>query len=294
MPGTTSRSKHADHHPAQPRSDLRKKEDQSEAKKPYRQILKEEVSAGKRELRRPAVSLLLSAFSGGLDVGFSLLLMAVMKTVAALSLNPAVSDLLVAFVYPIGILFVVLGRSELFTEHTSLAVLPMLNREASIGTVMRLWGLVYAGNIVGAAMFAGLVAHAGPLLKIVDPKVFGEIALRLVDHPPSAIFFGGVLAGWLMGLLSWLVTASRDTISQIFIVWIIAFVIGFGHLQHPIVGSVEVLAAVFSHQGVTFNDWGRFLLWSTIGSAIGGTVFVALLKFSHVVLDSPSVNSSDT
>jgi formate/nitrite transporter FocA (FNT family) len=163
-------------------------------------------------------------------------------------------------------------------------VLPVLNRQATLGTVARLWAIVYIGNLLGAAVFAALITTAGPQMGIIDPHVFGEIASRLVDHPSQGIFWGGLLAGWLMGLLSWLVTASRDTISQIVIVWIIATAIGFAHLQHPIVGSVEVLAGIFSRQGITWTQYWRFLMWSSIGSAVGGVVFVALVKFSHVSL----------
>jgi hypothetical protein len=99
-------------HPV-PKSDLHN--GKAEAKKPYRQILKEEVSSGMRELRRPALSLFLSALSAGLDVGFSLLLMATMMTFAGHSLSWPVTELLIANCYAVGILFVVLGRSELFT-----------------------------------------------------------------------------------------------------------------------------------------------------------------------------------
>ena len=281
---STLHAKHTHSPPADSGSDL-VKEKASEPKKPYKQILKEEVVAGMRELRRPAISLFLSGLSAGLDVGFSLLLMATMLTLAGNSLSKPVVEILVANFYAIGIIFVVLGRSELFTEHTTLAVLPMFNGQATLGTVVRLWVLVYAGNLLGAAAFAALVSYAGPMMTIIAPHTFGQIAERLVDHPPMAIFLGGLLAGWLMGLLSWLVTAARDTISQIVIVWIIASVIGFAHLQHPIVGSVEVLAGVFSKQGITMGDYGRFLLWLTIGSALGGVVFVGLVKFSHVSLD---------
>ena len=38
----------------------------------------------------------------------------------------AVVQFLVANMYPLGFMFVVLGRSELFTEHTTLAILPVL------------------------------------------------------------------------------------------------------------------------------------------------------------------------
>ena len=81
-----------------------------------------------------------------------------------------------------------------------------------------------------------------------------------------------------MGLLSWLVAASRDTISQIAIVWLIATVIGFAHLHHVVVGSVEVLAGVFAGSDVTMSDYGHFLLWTTLGNAIGGPFFVAFIK----------------
>jgi formate/nitrite transporter FocA (FNT family) len=84
-----------------------------------------------------------------------------------------------------------------------------------------------------------------------------------------------------MGLLSWLVAAARDTISQVVLVWLITTVIGLAHLQHVVVGSVEVLAGIFSGQEVTPADYGHFLGWSTLGNAAGGSFFVALIKYGH-------------
>ena len=84
-----------------------------------------------------------------------------------------------------------------------------------------------------------------------------------------------------MGLLSWLVAASRDTIGQIFIVWLVTFAIGFLHLHHCMAGTAEVLAGVFTGEGADLGDFGKFLLWSTVGNAAGGIVFVALIKYGH-------------
>lgn len=86
-----------------------------------------------------------------------------------------------------------------------------------------------------------------------------------------------------MGLLSWLLSASRDTVSQILVVWMVTAAIGFGQLHHSIAGSVEVLAGVFSAQGIGLGDFGHFLLWSTLGNAIGGVIFVALIKYAHAI-----------
>jgi formate-nitrite transporter family protein len=94
------------------------------------------------------------------------------------------------------------------------------------------------------------------------------------------ILMSGIMAGWLMGLLSWLVAAGRDTISQIVVVWMVTTAIGLGRFHHAIAGSVEVLAGVFAG-GVTFADYAHFLGWATLGNLIGGPIFVALIKYGH-------------
>ena len=193
-----------------------------------------------------------------------------------------VVEMLVANMYAVGFIFVVLGRSELFTEQTTLAVLAVLNGRASVASLLRGWAMVYVANLVGAAAFAALAVLIGPALGVTDRPVFGDGSRgRRPNHPAWVIFLSAVLAGWLMGLMSWLVAASRDTVSQLLIVWLIATVIGFAHLHHVVVGSVEVLAGVFAGEGVTWADFGHFLLWTTLGNAVGGPVFVAVIKFGH-------------
>jgi formate/nitrite transporter FocA (FNT family) len=254
-----------------------------EPKKASGQILRHEIQEGRTALERPLGGLFLSGLSAGLDIGFSLFLMAVMKTQLDGQLPRPVPELLIANMYAVGFLFVVLGRSELFTEQTTLAVLSVFNRQGTLAALARTWGVVYVSNLIGAAVFAGAAVLIGPALGVIEPRAFGEIATSLTAHPGYVIFLSAVLAGWLMGLLSWLVAAARDTISQIAIVWLIAAVIGFAHLHHVIVGSVEVLAGVFAGQGVTAADFGRFLLWTTLGNAVGGPIFVAIIKSGHAI-----------
>ena len=245
------------------------------------EILHHEIVEGKDALERPAGRLFFSGLSAGLEIGFSLFLMGVMRTVTRGQLNNAVVELLSANMYSFGFVLVILGRSEFFTEQTSLAVLPVLNRESSVAALLRLWLIVFISNVIGAALVAGLIAVTGPRLGVISPESFGEIAKGVVDHPGPIILLSAVLAGWLMGLLSWVVAAGRDTISQIVIVWMVTAAIGLGHLHHAILGSVEVLAGVFAVRGATFGDYGHFLLWTTLGNIIGGSFFVALLKYAQ-------------
>lgn len=252
-----------------------------EAKKAPGQILQAELVEAMDALTRSSLRLFLSGLSAGLDIGFSLFLVAVVQTLGQGSLSEPVLKILVGMMYSFGFILVVVGRSELFTEQTSLAILPLLSRQASFKMVIRLWGIVYLANLIGAMLFAVLVVIIGPALGVIDVKVFGELSRSIVAHPGWVILLSGMLAGWLMGLLSWLVYAGRDTISQILIVFLITSVIGLGHLHHCIVGSVEVLAGVFADPGTTLADYGHFLLWTTAGNALGGVIFVSLLKYGH-------------
>ncbi|NJP06219.1 MAG: formate/nitrite transporter family protein [Chloroflexaceae bacterium] len=252
-----------------------------ESKKSYQEILSQQIDEEMMQIDRPANGLLISGLSAGLDVGFSLLFMAVMWSLTHEALPGPIVELLVANMYAVGFIFVILGRSELFTEHTTLAFLPILNGHSSIGSLARLWAYVYSANLIGGAIFALLITLIGPSLNVIDPRAFGVIADNLIHHPWWTILLSGMMAGWLMGLLSWLVTASRDTVSQILLVWLITTGIGLAHLHHSILGTVEVLAAVFSGQGATLMDFGHFLLWATLGNATGGLIFVALIKYGH-------------
>ena len=253
------------------------------AQKSYQRILEQEITEGLKEIDGETGGLFISGISAGLDVGFSLFLMGVMITLVHPAGGSPLAAILVATMYSIGFVFVVLGRSELFTEHTTRAVYPVLMRRASKASLLRLWVTIFASNLIGITAFAKLTTIIGPALGVIEPGAFDHIAHGLVEHPWWVLVLSGILAGWLMGLLSWLVTAGRDTISQVFFVGLITSAIGLCHLHHAILGSGEVLAAVFSRGGLVMRDYGFFLLWTTLGNMGGGVFFVALLKFSHVM-----------
>lgn len=177
----------------------------------------------------------------------------------------------------------ILGRTDLFTEYTTIAILPVLIGRTSVAALARLWSLVYSANLVGACIFAALTAVLGPALGVIEPQAFGQIAQNMIAHPWWVVLLSALLAGWLMGLLSWLIAAGRDTISQVFFVWLITFAIALAHLHHSITGSVDVLTAVFSGQGASLSDFGHFLLWTTLGNALGGVLFAVLIRYSLVV-----------
>lgn len=171
----------------------------SDTPKSYNQILAQEIEAGLREFDRSSSSLFLSAVSAGLDLGFSLLAIAALVILAD-GQSELVQQLLVANAYTIGFIFVILGRSELFTEHTILAVLPVLDRQRSLSRLGSTWGLIYAGNILGGFVFAVFIVVIGHEFGIFEYFVLAEIVHPYITHSTLGLFGGAVLAGWLMGL----------------------------------------------------------------------------------------------
>ena len=249
----------------------------------YREILMLEIEEGLSQLQRPSSGLFLSGLSAGLDIGFGPFLMAVVLTMGQTAFSEPITGILMANAYAVGFIFVVVGRSELFTEHTTLAVVPVLDGQASVKNLFRVWGIIYVSNLVGGTVFALMAVYIGPQLETVHRAAFVEIARGLVKYSWAVTLLAAVLAGWLMGLMTWLVAAGQNTISQAAFVWLVATAIGLAHLPHSIAGSIEVLMGVFVRGGVSIWQFLDFLLWSTVGNVIGGTIFVGLLKYGHGV-----------
>lgn len=266
--------------------------------KSQRVILQHTEEAALTQLERNSTGLILSGISAGLDIGFSVLLMAVAVTVFGQIFPEPVLRFIVANMYPIGFIFVVLGRSELFTEHTTLAVLPVLQGLASVKKLLRLWAIVYITNIIGGLIFALILSYFAETLHFLHKEAFAHIANTFINNTWQTTLLSAALAGWLMGLLAWLVAAARETISQIVIIWIVTAAIGFASLPHCIVGNIEIASALFSGQ-VSFSQYIQFLWPVTLGNAIGGVFFVGVLKYSHTVnsgeekeIDIDEVNKS--
>jgi len=259
-------------------------DDPSGASLSYSNILERELENALQELQRPSRGLFLSGFSAGLNLSFGALFMGMILTFSPTFSSELVKQALLAGSSSIAFLFVVLGQTELFTAHTTLAVLPVLDDRSGLGELGRLWGVVYAANLLGCAAFAGLIATLGPEMGIVTPTAFDSLAGSLLSHPSWVILLSGTVAGWLMGLTTWLVAASRDTIGQVLITLLVTSAIGFGPFHHAILGTTEVLGAMFLGTGVTLGQFGRFIVMTTAGNVIGGSVFVAGLNYGHIAL----------
>lgn len=257
--------------------------EQMDTPRDYEDILRLQIEEGLTELERPALGQFLSGLSCGLDLGFGIFALLAMSTLAGAAFGDFTTQLLKGIVYTLGFIFAIISRTELFTEHTTLAVLPVLDGYSSLGKLAQLWGLVYVGNQLGSTIFAGFMFIAGPSLHLIERHAFIDVASTFIDLSLTGVITGAILAGWLMGLLAWILTSVGDTISRITVIFLITFLIGFGHLPHCIAANAEVIAGMLAGADISVLEWARFMALTTVGNIVGGVVFVALLNYGHSV-----------
>ena len=250
-------------------------------KEPY-EIMVEQIEAGLKEPHRSNIGLFLSSLSAGLEVGFSILTIGIIYTLFKIELSSSKLHLMMAIVYPVGYIFVIIGRSELFTEHTVLATIPVLNGKASFKSLLNLWLIIYLGNLFGGYLFGTIVLHFNAGTHLISLDFFHYVSQKMIAYSSSNILVSSIMAGWLMGILSWLLSSAQDTLSRVAMIFFITFIISIAGLHHCIVGSIEIFMAYFgSANDISGLEFIRFQSLATLGNIIGGVVLVALVKYGH-------------
>ena len=246
------------------------------------EIFQRVVATADEEFVRPARLLFWSGLAAGLSVALSFVARA--SVIAATGTE---SGLIGNLLYPVGFLLIVLGRYQLFTENTLTPVVLVLARIASLPMLLRLWSIVLAANVLGAALMALVLATTGVL--DADSE---SVALRLAEHaldvPWIDLFWKGVFAGWLVASMVWLNHAARDTTTRFFLVFAIMFLVPTADLYHCVVGACEALYLVF-HGGATLGAAvGGFFLPVVLGNTLGGVLLVAIVNYAQTRAGRPT------
>ena len=108
-----------------------------------------------------------------------------------------------------------------------------------------------------------------------------QLGIAAVQGSGSHIFWSGVIGGWIIALVAWLVTASHWTIGQVAVIWILTFAVGIGHFSHCIANTGEIMSAVFAG-AVPFTRYLEWLGLAVAGNIFGGVTIVTVLNFGQV------------
>ncbi len=253
---------------------------QQEKKLPSRAMATHEHirKEGEKELERDAMALLWSAIAAGLSMGASLLA----KGIFHVHLEGIPGGFLFECLgYTFGFIIVIMARQQLFTENTVTAVLPIMHNPTSgnFGLLLRLWGIVLGGNIIGTAL-AALAFEFMPIFDEPTRDALVTIGLKVMENSPLEMFANAIISGWLIATMVWMIPAAGS--AKIFVIILMTWLIALGDTTHIVVGSVEILYLIFNGSIEWHEFFWPFALPTLAGNIVGGTFIFALISHAQI------------
>ena len=145
--------------------------------------------------------------------------------------------------------------------------------------MLRLWGIVLAGNILATLAIATVIAHAGAFEPSVQ-AAFSEISHDAIAHDFAATFVKAIFAGWMIALMVWFLPATGPAAPLVILLmtWLVALC----GLAHIVAGSVEAFYLVVTGNASMGDYVGRFFVPTLLGNTFGGVTLVAVLNYGQV------------
>jgi formate/nitrite transporter FocA (FNT family) len=207
----------------------------------------------------------------GVDVGFGVFALLIVKEATG-------SELLGALAF-IRFVALAIGNSELFTENFLVPVGSLLAGRSSGSKLIRLWGVTLVLNLVGGWPLTGLMMSGFPKLHHTAVELGRQ-------YPDIGIgwrsFSGALLGGAIITLMTWLERSTPSIPAKLVTVISVAFVLAAAPLNHVVVVSMEMFAAMQVGAPFGYGAWLAVAAWYTLGNLIGGVVLVTGLRLVQV------------
>ena len=244
------------------------------------EIVDDASRIGAKRLHRPLVGDAITAFPGGMSVGFGAVAMAAAAAAVGGGLGEPSTGLLVgSLAFPVGFLILLVGKTELFTENFLLPVTAVLKHRGNLGQLGSLWGVTLGANLVGALVFALLISRGEVLGSAAADQVIALAEHKVAYDLPTA-FIKALFAGWLMTTLAWLLVAAEGGLGPgIAVIWAIAALIVLAQFNHVVISAAEIFIAMLLGAPIGVSAWltGNFLP-ALVGNVIGGLIFETMLQ----------------
>ena len=106
--------------------------------------------------------------------------------------------------------------------------------------VLRLWGLVLAANVAGAAVASAFILYSGTVAEPLLAAIF-ELSHHATGFPPGMAFLKAIPAGILVAAIVWMIPAQQG--NEVLLIVLITWLIAAGDFTHIIAGSVGDVGA---------------------------------------------------
>jgi formate/nitrite transporter FocA (FNT family) len=236
------------------------------------------VLKGEHELDRPAASLFWSGLAAGIAISISI--------IAEGALHQRLPDaswreLVTGWGYAVGFVIVIMGRLQLFTEHTVVAVTPALANPSltNLQKLARLWVIVFVANQLGAFIAAMSFAWFG----LTGPELTAamvEISRPAMERSFVETLLQAIPAGFIIATIAWLIIAARS--GHFWVIALLAYMIAIGKFAHVVASAAGAYLLAFTGNASFGWALGGFVLPALVGNVIGGTGLFALLNYAQI------------
>ncbi len=186
-----------------------------------------------------------------------------------------------SFLFSIGLVLVVVAGAELFTGNI-IMVVGLFGGRYKWSKLLKNWGAVYLGNLIGSLAYAYLVWKSGLFGKSGDANTLGLLAASVAEAKVLLPFVDALIRGIFCNMLVILAIImsimAKDVVSKILccMLPIAAFVtIGFEHC----VANMFLIPVGYLSAGIPFSNWGAMvpgILTITLGNIIGGIFIIVV------------------
>ncbi|MFH1897826.1 MAG: formate/nitrite family transporter [Candidatus Desantisbacteria bacterium] len=209
------------------------------------------------------------------------------------SLTVGFTRLIGGFTFCLGLILVIVAGAELFTGNT-LIVMAFVSKKTTLGKLLRNWGIVFIGNLIGSLLLI-LLVFLSDHWAMNDYKVGVkalQIAIDKVNLSFMVAFIRGILCNIIVCLAVWLCFSCRNTVDKIMAIIfpITAFAtLGF---EHSVANMFFIPAGLFlkstaavqklaNPAAIDSLTWGSFLIKNllpvTLGNIVGGSVIIGVV-----------------
>jgi formate/nitrite transporter FocA (FNT family) len=242
----------------------------AEAREP-RQLYERTREEGKRRLDRGFLELAATSFVAGVDVVFGVIALGITSHLVSARGGPELGDLAGALAFGIGFVFVVAGRSELFTENFLVPITGLERGDRrSWFKLAELWTV---SPILVVTTHGVLPEGTGDALNGVVEK--------LDENGVAAAFMSAVAGGALITLMTWIVEGVQHLVVNVICAWVVGALLALGHFNHVIVVTIEYFFGLRFGASVGWGDALSNFGIAAVGNVIGGLLFVTLTRIGQ-------------
>lgn len=228
------------------------------------------LNSSKDKANKSFLVLLIQGLLAGIYISFGAI--AYFKLGAATA-DPGLGLFLGAFVFPIGIIMVLLMQAELFTSDCMVMTAVYAGR-TKVYKILKILGLILIANIIGCIFIAGLTYMSGIFNENVMNTVI-DVAMAKAYMPIGRLFISGVLCNIIVCTGVCLAYSCQNEMAKIAVLWLAILMFVLSGTEHVVANAYYLFTAYFAGGDIGILDIIYNLSVSGLGNFIGGGIIVS-------------------